>query len=157
MKKISLRLNLKSKKDGKLLSIHPPVSAKENGMMEWPVNLDDWEVISIDRNSEIMIPDILDREWEVFENDEITVMGDEPKRYNVIFKDGMFGIEVDGNDFSNILVDGSFGNNHTRNYHKLIKKSKAHLEKGRFLFIPLAHLNIGGTIDSIQAIILTKS
>jgi len=151
MKEISIRLNLKGRSDGKLLAQYLPISAKKNGMMEFPVELDRWEVISIDRNSEIKIPDILGKEWEVFENDEITVYGDEPRSYIVEFKEGMFGIDVDKKDLMMTFYFGAFCSD---SIQEIYKNNRNDNDK---LFIPLAHLNIGGTINTTQAIILTKS
>ncbi len=161
-KEISVRLNLKSKEDGKLLSVHPPISSKQNGIIEFPVEIDKWEVVSIDRNSEIKIKDITDREWEVFENDEITVMGQVPKVYKIIFKEGMFGIEADKNtlieDFVLTFLPGIIIDNIRDYYYQ-----KFMMNQDKNLFISLSHLNIGELIsvddteEKIPTILLTKS
>jgi len=165
-REISVRLNLKSKKDGKPLSVHPPISSKMNGLMEFPVELNDWEILSIDRNSEIKIPDAIDREWEAFENDEITIMGANPKKYVIQFKNGMFGIIVDEEtwieDFVHTFESKVFINNQIREYHQQQFTLQKVLGKDINFFIPLSNLNIGGLIDmdeteeKTQAILLTK-
>ena len=166
-KEISVRIHLKDKKNGKLLSLHPPISAKQHGLIEFPVDLDKWEILSIDRNSEIKIPDILEKEWEVFENDEITVMGYNPKKYKVMFHNGIFGIEVDEDtwieDFVNTFESKVFIDYQTREYHQQQFGLQKLLGRDINFFIPLSHLNIGGLIDideteeKTQAILLTKS
>jgi len=60
MKDFQVRMNLKSKDDGRMLSVYPPIVAEKNGLNKWPVDTDRWDILSVDRSSGVLIPDIMD-------------------------------------------------------------------------------------------------
>jgi hypothetical protein len=159
MKDIQIRINLKDKETGKLTSTYPPIAAEANGLNRWPID-DNWEILSVERNSGIKITDILGREWEAYEGDVITVMGSVSKDCEIIFEDGMFGIEVDQknwiDDFVHTFESGVFINNKIREYHQCQFALIKVFEKDEKFFIPLSHLNIGGTINGVDAIIINN-
>jgi hypothetical protein len=157
MKDIQIRINLKDKETGKLTSTYPPIAAEANGLNRWPID-DNWEILSVDRGSGIMIEDIVGREWEAYEGDNISIMGSVPKDYDIIFKDGMFGIEVGKeywiHDFVHTLELSVFINKETRDYHRQQLDLQKIIDKDEYFFIPLSHLNIGGTIEGIATILI---
>ena len=157
MKDIQIRINLKDKETGKLTSTYPPIAAEANGLNRWPID-DNWEILSVDRGSGIMIEDIMGREWEAYEGDNISLMAYTPKSYDIVFRKGMFGIEVDREawvaDFVNTFESGVFIDSETRDYHRLQFTKRKLLGRDEDFFIPLSHLNIGGTIEGIATILI---
>ena len=157
MNDFQIRFNLKNKLDKSLLTIFPPLLAKENGIIKWTIELDKWDIISADRCTEIEIPICLGDYKVAFEGDQITVMGRMPKDYIIEFYRGMFGIRVFRYDFDNTLEPGAFISHQIYEYHKMKFGEGGSLGREDVLFIPLAHLNIGGTIDMEDAIILKNN
>ena len=159
MRDIQIRLNLKDKVTGKETETYPPIAAEANGLNRWPVN-DNWEIVSVDRNSGINIPDIRGYEWEAYEGDVISIMGEVTKDFEVIFHNGMFGIEVNQDtwitDFVNTFESRVLINNKIREYHQSQFAIQKGLGREGVFFIPLAHLNIGGTINGMDAILINN-
>ncbi|MEK6828568.1 MAG: hypothetical protein AABY15_00380 [Nanoarchaeota archaeon] len=157
MNDFQIRFNLKSKLDGSLLTIFPPLLAKENGIIKWPIELDKWDIISAERCTEVEIPICLGDYKVAFEGDYITVMGRRPKDYLIEFYRGMFGIKVLRSDFDNTLEHGAFISQQIKEYHNMKYGEGGSFGREDILFIPLAHLNIGGTINMEDAIILKNN
>lgn len=66
---IQIRIHLKHKENKEKLCIYPKIYDERNGLMNYPVDLDEWIVEKIERNSEVK--DILGKD--IFEGDKIYI------------------------------------------------------------------------------------
>jgi len=140
-----IKLILKNKKDGKIQDIYPPVSNPQNGLIEWPVDNDEWEVLSVHGCSGIKLENFFGSEWLVYEGDQIWIRH---ITFRVEFRDGMFGIEVKKKFFTETLMDEAFASPLIEGFYnnRFVKEKE--------VFVPLAHLNINGMVNGERIITL---
>lgn len=138
-----IKIVLKSKINGKIQDIYPPVSNPQNGLIDWPVDTDEWEVLSVHGCSGIEVENFFDRAWLVYEGDELTVDG---INFEVKFKEGMYCIEV-GVDRLNFLSFTVLKPEYLSLYKELQNNNKP-------ILIPMAHLNFNAKFNGEKLITL---
>ena len=147
MKDFQIRFVLKNKKDGKTIAVYPPLLDKANGLMKWPIDLEEWEVISVDRCTEVEMEDNTGEFLKAYEGDtvELVLEGKVIGKYEIKFKDGIFAIDIGWRDE---VSSGMFSSWSYFEYH-------AHKHpRPEFFVIPISELNIGGTENCLQTVVL---
>lgn len=89
MKDVKFRIRLKNKIDKQVITLCVPLFDEKNGLMQFPIDLNEWEVLSVDRYFNIDGIDL----WEndIIEGKTLDHMGYIGK---VVFEDGTFAVET---------------------------------------------------------------